>query len=699
MVSASGNMVSEFGTLSFAVAAIAYLVLGGLLLTRQRQSAPSLWLIAACFATFAWAVAVLLGAGSSVWARVGLTIAETIRSALWVIVAGVLVLVNWEGGESNPSRRVLTGILVVVGFVITVDVFVLLTGGLPGSVLAYAYVLGRLVVAIGGLLVTHNLYVNSAPANRWSIRLLCIGLAAIFGYDLNLYTLQLLNQRLSLDLYEVRGIANALVVPLIYLSVARNRGLKLQLSRQAAFHTFSLGAVGVYLVAMSLAGYGLRLVGGDWGRFLQISFVFAMALLAAVVLFSGRTRAWLRVQINKHFFAYKYDYRQEWLRFVSTVANVGPGMGELHARVVQAVCEPVDSPGGALFGADEAGEFSYLTRWNYRTLAPQRIDAATGLAGHFAESGRIIDLDEVRQGAGSYGTLNLPRWIVDDAQAWLIIPLVHIDAPIGFILVERSLARRVLNWEDFDILRTLGRQAASYVAEAAALARIAESRKFDEFNRRFAFIMHDLKNLVSQLSLVARNAERHADNPEFRADMVATLQSSVSKMNDLLARLSNSAAPAPEADVVDVNAVVAEVVAAKRGQRPEVLVAGSVSRNILGSREKLEQILTHLVQNAIDASPSSSPVNVRLHQGTDEVSIVVEDRGVGMTSEFVRSELFEPFRSTKSGGFGIGAFEARAMIREMGGNLVVRSEPGQGSAFTIHLPAMAGERDQIGRDS
>src|SRR3546814_13854417 len=79
------------------------------------------------------------------------------------------------------------------------------------------------------------------------------------------------------------------------------------------------------------------------------------------------------------------------------------------------------------------------------------------------------------------------------------------------------------NWEDFDLLRTVGQQAASYIAEAQSQSALADAEKFEEFNRRFAFIMHDIKNLVSQLSPVARNAERHADKPEFRADMVATL--------------------------------------------------------------------------------------------------------------------------------------------------------------------------------
>jgi signal transduction histidine kinase len=103
--------------------------------------------------------------------------------------------------------------------------------------------------------------------------------------------------------------------------------------------------------------------------------------------------------------------------------------------------------------------------------------------------------------------------------------------------------RRPLDWEDFDLFRTAGIQAASYLAEARTQEALANAQRFDEFNRRFAFIMHDIKNLVSQLSLIIRNAERHADKPEFREDMIATLQSSVKKMNDLLARLSRAAIP------------------------------------------------------------------------------------------------------------------------------------------------------------
>ncbi|WP_374593489.1 XrtA/PEP-CTERM system histidine kinase PrsK [Sphingosinicella sp.] len=680
---------SDVSTFSHSVAAIGYLLLAGLLIYRRLESRADMWLVGASLAMAVWAVLVVLVPVVDPAYSVLVSIAETLRSAAWAVFAAVLVISNWQDTAHNPSRSVLIALAAVVVLQLAGDIWSLVRGTAVPGWLQYFYTMGRLAVAIGGLVLTHNVYVNSAPANRWSIRLLCIALAGIFAYDLNLYTLFLLDPAMGPDLVEVRGLVNAFVVPLIYLSAARNRGLKLQVSRQAAFHTLSLGAIGFYLVLMSLAGYGLRLVGGDWGRLLQISFIFAAAVLAAVILFSGRARAWLRVQINKHFFAYKYDYRQEWLRFVNTVSSSGPGLGELHMRVVQAACEPVDSPGGALFIGAEDDSFVHLARWNYRTLRPGRIEGAARLKAHFEASGRVLDIEEHRGGRES-AALSLPQWLVEDPQAWLIVPLIHIDEAIGFILIERPLTQRELNWEDFDILRTVGRQAASYVAEAAALAKIAESRKFDEFNRRFAFIMHDLKNLVSQLSLVARNAERHAENPEFRADMIATLQSSVAKMNDLLARLSQQSVQAgPSGDTFDVCCAVEAVANTARRSWPGVTV-DRCGQDVMvnGTAERFEQVLIHLVQNAVDASEPGSAVTIAVEPG-DTVRVRVRDRGRGMNADFIRDELFAPFKSTKSGGFGIGAFEAREMTRDMGGKLLVESEPGVGSCFTIELPAAA----------
>ena len=204
-----------------------------------------------------------------------------------------------------------------------------------------------------------------------------------------------------------------------------------------------------------------------------------------------------------------------------------------------------------------------------------------------------------------------------------------------------------LDWEDFDLFRTAGIQAASYIAEARSQQALADARRFDEFNRRFAFIMHDIKNLVSQLSLVARNAERHADNPEFRADMIATLQSSVEE-DERPARppFARRGARGRAARPVEVQPLLDAIAAARRRAHP-VRVSGDAALVAKADPGGLEQALGHLVQNAIEASAAHEPVELRFFESGGDVAIEVIDRGHGMSAAFVRDRLFQPFVSTK----------------------------------------------------
>jgi putative PEP-CTERM system histidine kinase len=267
------------------------------------------------------------------------------------------------------------------------------------------------------------------------------------------------------------------------------------------------------------------------------------------------------------------------------------------------------------------------------------------------------------------------------------VPLVHGERLTGLVLLARPLADRRLDWEDHDLLAAAGRQVASHLAEAQGQEALGEARRFHEFNRRFAFIVHDIKNVASGLGLVARNAERHADNPAFRADMVATLRDSVERLNDLLTRLTPHNAgradpPAPARPMTVLEGLATRL----RAQHPIRLI-GDAAIHAMIDPARLGLALGHLVQNAIEASAPSEPVWLGVERCDGEVAVTVLDRGRGMAAAFVRDGLFVPFRSTKAGGFGIGAYEARALIAAMGGRLEVESREGEGTRFTILVPA------------
>ena len=690
--------LTDVGLFSHLLAAISFLALAIAAVWRRPRPPTTLWLAAAALATSAWAAVFMLAVRDPGNWGFWLSSAETVRSAAWIAFLVAALRPTWRLDDRAQSSFIIAGVL---GFVIALQLVLDLLGAsalvLAGdrSALGQMFLITRLTVAVSGLVLVHNFYVNTDAASRTGVRLLSIGLAGLFIYDLNFYTLAFLLPPPSADLFNIRGAVDTLIVPLLLLSSREAWAARVQVSRQVVFHTLSFSMIGFYLIAMALLAYGLRLVGGDWGRLLQISFLFATVTLGVVVLVSPRFRAALRVQIAKNFFAYKYDYRVEWLRFIATVSQTGGNSdraGALHERVIEAVCTVLDSPGGVLLVPD-AEALAPVADWNGASLRVQPLPRGEGLAILLEQRQRVINFDDLRAGHDDYEGLAPPEWAADNTRLWLAVPLVHLDSLAGVILLERTLARRVLNWEDYDLLRTLGRQAASYIAESSTQIALDEAAKFDEFNRRFAFIMHDIKNLVSQLSLVARNAERHADNPAFREDMVKTLQSSVGKMNDLLARLAQRPGSRgdPNWHPVALQALLAQVVEVKRRAHAPLTLAATADESRLAGRiegdaGQLEQLFLHLVQNAIDASAPDAPIRVGVDVIGQDIVVTIADQGKGMSPRFVRQDLFQPFRSTKPGGFGIGAYEAREIARGHGGRLDVTSREGEGTVFTVTLP-------------
>jgi len=496
---------------------------------------------------------------------------------------------------------------------------------------------------------------------------------------------------LTPDLLEWRGAIVAATAPMFALAARREEGWRIRLSRAATFQSLSLLAICGYFAVMAILATALRGTSVEWSRGLLVGLLAVMTVAAMVLLPSAKARGWAKVKISKHLFEHRYDYRIEWLRFTSTVGTPGAESTPLGERVIKAFADILEAPGGLLLAKDPSGAITTGSSWNWPGKHPPagELERVRDFWSAMEASGRIVEFDAIRDGwAGAQDCESLPpQWMLEERRAWIGVPLIHGDRLFGLVLLSSPEYRRVLDWEDFDLLRTAGRQAASSLAEAHGQEALSNAQRFEEFNRRFAFILHDIKNLVSQLSLLSRNAERHADNPEFRADMVATLRSSVGKMNDLLTRLSPKAqARSHRSEAQPVRNILLDAIAAKR-QDHEVKLLGDVNVWALIDGPALEQAVGHIIQNAVEASSSDAPIIVRVAPEGEEVRVSIIDHGTGMDGDFVRNRLFQPFASTKPDGFGIGSFEARSLISAMGGRLVVDSTPGVGSEFSIFLPA------------
>ena len=230
---------------------------------------------------------------------------------------------------------------------------------------------------------------------------------------------------------------------------------------------------------------------------------------------------------------------------------------------------------------------------------------------------------------------------------------------------------------------------ASYLAEQISEMALAEAREFESFNRKFAFVVHDIKNLTSQLSLLIKNAEKHAENPEFQKDMMLTVQDSVAKMNNLLSRITVVQEPAYEKrdESLNISRIMARIAEKYKNQGLNIAFIGQEHTvDIFADEESIETIFMHLIENAREAcEENKTKIAIELSCESKFAIIKVIDNGHGMEQNFIKNELFRPFRSTKKNGYGIGAYESREMIKRLGGKLDVKSNKGMGTTMKVYL--------------
>ncbi|MEF8751552.1 MAG: XrtA/PEP-CTERM system histidine kinase PrsK [Candidatus Accumulibacter necessarius] len=618
----------------------------------------------------------------------GSLLADMLRFGGWYLFLLVLMKPEPAEGASLPAATGwLSGfalLLVVGGF--AAQVMVVFGVDLVLSSQRVALFVS-LAMSVYGLVLVERLFRNVSPDFRWSIKPLCLGLGGVFLFDMYLYSDALLFNRIDADAFSIRGFAHAMGLPLVALSAIRSHDWKrrLVMSQRAALHSATLLIVGTYLLFMAAAGYYVRFFGGEWGRALQMALLFAALLVLAALTFSGSMRARLRVQVGKHFFSYRYDYREEWLRFTQTLSAQGgfTGMGR---HVVRGLADMVESPSGALWLKDPSGRFfAQAAFWNM-PASPATEDVGSPLCRFLLDSGWVINLEEYRSLPRRYDGLELPSWLVEVPNAWLVVPLTTGSELIAFVVLATARTRIDVNWEVNDLLKTAARQAGAFLGQMQASEALLEVRKFDSFNRMSAFVVHDLKNIVAQLSLMLKNAERHRENPEFQKDMLMTVNHSVERMRKLMMQLREGATPLDGPRGIDLADVVRRIQTAKSGQGRDVELNIEERLIARGHEDRIERVVGHLVQNALDATENGGRVWLRLARQGPHALIEVGDTGRGMSPEFVRERLFKPFQTTKPTGMGIGAYESFQYVHELGGKLSVDSAVDIGTQVDLLLP-------------
>ncbi len=688
----TGSALATAALWSYGFAAAGFVAFAIRLALGWRRSTRATLLLAAVLATAMWAVASMaVGAGPVSTGWLASNSLDMFRYGCWfAFLASLLETPPPGAGAQRAGTHTPRWMIVLI--LIALLASVALSEGSP-----VAQALGvetrkaefgvRLGLAIVGLVLVEQLLRRVHPHARWSIKPLCVGLAGLFGFDLFMLADAMLYGHLDPDIWVARGVANLLVIPFVAISTARNPAWKIEMhvSRGVVLHSTALLVSGLFVLVVAAAGYIIRFLGGDWGRALQIELLFAATLSVVLVASSGRFRSKLSVFISKHFFSYRFDYRAEWLRFTRTLAAQG-SLRDVEINSVKGLADLVESPGGALWLREDDASLRPASRWNMAAIGGTE-PADGSLATFLERTAWIVHVEECRTDPSAYPELALPDWLRDAPLAWLVVPLLTGTELLGFVVLATPRTPIDVNWEVRDLLKTASRQAASYLSQIRATEALLEARKFDAFNRMSAFVVHDLKNLVAQLSLMLRNFERHRDNPEFQRDMLSTVAHVVGKMNQLMLQLRMGSTPIDKPRPIELAPLVGRVCAAKAGAEGRIETEVAADVLAMGHEERVEHVIGHIVQNALDATAAGGGVRVRLLRDGRFAAIEVADTGPGMSPEFVRDKLFKPFATTKAGGMGIGVYESSQYLAGIGGKMAIDTAPGAGTRVRVLLPA------------
>lgn len=549
---------------------------------------------------------------------------------------------------------------------------------------AYWYYIGMMLTFIISLVNVETTFTATQGKERQRIKFEAIGLLGVLSVLVFYYSQGLLYKTINMNLLPVRSAVLLLSVMLMaYSKIFRGSHVRVIVSRHIFYRSITLIVVGFYLVSIGLVGEVMRYFGINYGQDLTIFIGFAAGMFMLAVFFSQRLRRRTKVYISKHFFAHKHDYREEWLIFTKRLARCSSRQ-EVQDAILTMFQYTFGLNGASLYLL--ANEDRYV-RMSAHGMPEEPIDLqlSAEMKAYFLKRERVLRVFDEQ-----YSPSKAEEDFLIRARAFLVVPLIRNERVDGLVVLGNQIVSEELIFEDYDLMKILARQASQALANFRLLEELADAREVAAVGRISSFVVHDLKNMASSLSLMVDNAKDHMDNPDFKRDLMGSMRNTLTKMQNLTQRLKSiperhAMAPKP----TNLHDLTGSIVKEFQNMRPDARIRHTGAAAISAvDEDEMKKVIFNLVQNALDASTKEGAITVETGTEKGNVFISVSDSGCGMTREFIDHGLFRPFTTTKKHGLGIGLFQSRQIVEAHHGKIEVASSHGEGSTFIVRLPEL-----------
>jgi putative PEP-CTERM system histidine kinase len=471
--------------------------------------------------------------------------------------------------------------------------------------------------------------------------------------------------------------------------------VNMSISRPLALHTALFSIAGFYLLGLSGLGVLTQSIIPDWSYTSQAVMVGALIFPVLYLLSSNKLRREILVWLNKHLYSAQFDYRDTW-RTIHEKFDPELEGSDAGLRALQTVLSVINHPYGAYYRLNNT---SLSEEANIRSsLSEDSIEKIQRLMSISDNENWIIDVNEAYSHPERYPMLDGEDVQLRAEGVHIIIPVVIENCLRGvWVIMNGNKPKWKLNWETRDFLTSLGQQMEGYIHIQTVRQRFQEAAQLAAFHQTSAFVIHDMKNVYAQIAMLNKNAQKHGENPEFIKDAFASLSSVQIRMEKMLGQLTNKQRSEDELKTtltINLSALIERIQSIltieKFGIKPEIHFNNNNGSTQLSLNvDKLTNVLRHLVDNALYACQTSSTKKVTIicNVNKKNVTISVVDTGSGMSEEFVKTKLFKPFETTKgNAGMGLGVYDAKNFIEQIGGEITVYSEVNKGTEIALIIP-------------
>ncbi|MFV0422314.1 XrtA/PEP-CTERM system histidine kinase PrsK [Oleidesulfovibrio sp.] len=550
-----------------------------------------------------------------------------------------------------------------------------------------------LLVALGNLEATLR---NARHSVRWRVKLALVGGGTVLMAHVLFYSQGLLHRTLDMNYAGLRTAGTMLGIVLLLFAELRRDSARVTVTGRFALRSTVVLLGGLYLIGLGVAREGVRQFGSAFERHAGIGLLFAVGVAVVLVLLSERMRRRLRIWMQRNFYQDKYDYRSQWMEFTARLSDVRDTR-TLMRNVLLHYCEVFGFVGGAWLAVDSENQHRLIAGHYYEMDEPEihldNVDFSRLTSLSVPLPVNSLDMILLREDSGLEDTTKL-REFLEQSRAEVVVPITAGGTFEGIILLGPAIDRSEdYDTEDFELMDAMAHEVGLTAKSFRLGDELAAAREMEAMGKVAAFVLHDLKNQVYTLSLIADNARDFISEPDFQADMLESLENTVTKMKVLITQLKHL----PDAASLRLAPVELQDLTHKAcSQVPGInLVVQGEPVTVLVDEEQMEKVLVNLCLNAVEAG-GQAPVVVTTGSHPQPFFSVRDEAG-GIDEAILRKGLFRPFRSTKRRGMGIGLYHCKKIVEAHNAVLQVQNRQGEGAEFTVFFSGGATTQDAGGR--